>query len=67
MNYFLLKDLSEGEVDAIIITKASKEEVEENIATAKEKDDYTYEDLLKCMPEGTEVVDCFKKDNILYY
>lgn len=67
MNYFLLQDLSEAEVDAIIITTASKEEIENAIAKAKETKDYTWETLIESMPEGTTVIDCFNNKNRIYY
>lgn len=66
-NYFLLQDLAEAEVDAIIITTASKEEVESSICEAKEQDGYTWECLLECLPKGTEVIDCFNNKNRVYY
>lgn len=67
MNYFLLQDLTEAEVDAIIITTASKEDIENAIITAKETEGYTWETLLECMPKETTVIDCFNNKNRVYY
>ena len=67
MNYFLLQDLEEGVVDSIIITTASKEQIENAIAEAKELDCYSWEDIQERLPEGTQVVDCFNNKNRIYY
>ena len=67
MNYFLLQDLESARVDAIIITTATKEEIKTAIAKAKEKEDYTWEDLVESLPSGTQVVDCFSAENRIYY
>lgn len=66
-NYFILKDLGTGDIDAVIITKASKEEVLECISKAKMVEDYTYETLIENLPKDAEVVECFNKSNIIYY
>ena len=67
MNYFLLHDLTEDKVDAIIITEYPKEVIENSIAKAKESEDYTWETLIENMPVGTSVVSCFNQDNRIYY
>ena len=67
MNYFLLQDLSEGTVDAIIVTSASKEEIEEAIRKAKEVDDYTWEHLIESMPDNTKVIDCMNANDRIFY
>ena len=67
MAKIFLKDLSEGTVDAVIITKTSTvADVETAIAKAKEKDDYQWEDLLEALPDDCEVIDGWSAD-IVYY
>ena len=67
MNIFLLQDLDDSNIDAVIITTATKEEIQESISRARAVEDYTWEVLLENMPSNTIVLDCFNKNNRVYY
>lgn len=65
---YLLKDLSNNDVDAVIIAETStKEEIEEVIDKVKEIDCYTWEDLIEALPNDCEVYDRWSDLKSLYY
>jgi len=65
-NYYLLQDTDNGEVDAIIISDKSISEVQEIVTEVRAKVDYQWDDFLNAMPDGTVVIDCFKKNRVYY-
>ena len=65
---FLLKDLSEDSVDAVIIAETStEEEIESAICKAKEKDDYQWEDLVEALPDDCQIYDKWADLKNIYY
>ena len=67
MNYFLLQDLESGKVDAIIITSASREEVQNLVYKVKDIEDYSWEDLKEMLPEDMHLVECFNDEKCRIY
>ena len=67
MNYFLLQDLESGKVDAIIITSASREEVQNLVYKVKDIEDYTWEDLKEMLPEDMTLIECFNDEKCRIY
>ena len=66
-DYFLLQDLDDGEVDAIIITTKTEDVIKEIISEVKSRENYTWEDILSAMPENTKVIECFSKTRRIFY
>ena len=68
-NIFFLKDLDEDCVDAVIITEATKQEIENIIAKVKEErsGEYQWEDFINAMPEDTEIYDKWNHIESIYY
>ena len=67
MNYFLLQDLESGKVDAIIITSASREEVQNLVYKVKDIEDYTWEDLKEMLPKDMYLIECFNDEKCRIY
>lgn len=64
---YFLKDMSENCVDAVIIaTKSSKKEIEEAIVKSKQNDDYTWDDIVKALPDDCEIYDRWNEEEIYY-
>lgn len=66
---FLLKDLSDGSVDAVIVSKTStKEEIEDAIIAAKQKDGYDWNDIIEALPNDCECYDIWSSNlEKIYY
>ena len=69
MKIYLLKDLAEGCVDAVITAETSTEEdISEAIYRAKEKEDYQWDDLVDELPEDCTIYDVWsRKIKDIYY
>ena len=66
---FLLKDISDSKVDAVILSKTStKEDIENAIITAKQSDDWSWDDILRELPADCEIYDVWSGnlDEVFY-
>lgn len=70
MKVILLKDISEGTVDAVIVTNVtSAKEIEERIQRVKEEKegDWQWEDIVGCLPLDCVVYDRWNNQEVAYY
>ena len=67
MKIYFLKDLAEDCIDAVIITETStKKDIIDAIGRAKQKEDYTWEDMINEFPNDCTVYDRWGC-NVIYY
>lgn len=68
MKIFLLQDLCEDCVDAVIVANVStKEDIENAINKAKENPDYQWDDLLEALPNDCVLYDKWNGVEVVYY
>ena len=64
---YFLTDMSEDCVDAVIIAEMStKEDIEKAITEAKQKEDYSWDNILEALPEDCEIYDRWNSEKIYY-
>lgn len=64
---YFLKDLDEGCVDAVVIAKTStKEHIQDAIYKARQIENYTWNDIIECLPSDCQVYDKWNCDTIYY-
>ena len=68
MRIILLKDLSSGFVDGVIVADVSTTgDIENAISKAKENPDYTWEDLCEALPDDCILYDRWNDLETVYY
>ena len=68
MAVFLLKDLADDSVDAVILSvTSSQEEIENAIREVKQIDGYTWEDIYDALPSDCTVYDKWSNLKQIYY
>lgn len=67
-NVFFLEDLEDAAVDAVIITAAKREEIQEAIDETKRRleGEWSWEEVKNAMPEGTVIIDKWTHCKVYY-
>lgn len=64
---FLLKDMEERTIDAVIISKTSTaEEIQSAIDRAREIEDYQWDDIVEALPDDCEIISSSEMKTVIY-